>query len=297
MSINLKPSVLKKYYDAKLIITDINNETKSYDIHKLMLSNYCDFFEMLFDNENKQEYMITIPFEIAIFDIIFNQIYNINNEKIEEDLNYYENMLYALYYLQFDKESIRKHLNKIIQYIEFNYDDKKIIDTTIFFSNLNKFNLMDEELKKEFIERLTYDKFIENYYDPEKKKLVLTAHCGLDCFEKFEKSIEIEGIIFSVYNTVVYDVEQMGFWLNYEKNKEYTGERTIQKGKGKVEIYSGIDYYKYKLGHYTSSKNRYDLIFDNDKNRNRHGHIIELRQMSNPIDSIITFYKITVEFE
>jgi hypothetical protein len=245
---------------------------------------------MLFDNEVKQNYNITIPFEISIFDIIYNNIYNIKTE-IEKNLHYYENMLYALYYLQSSKEDIKEHLNNLIRYIEFNYDDNKPIDTTNFFANLNKFNLMDEELKEDFINRLSYDSFIENYYDKENKKLVFTQHCGLNCFDKFEKTFEIDGIVFSIYNTVTYSPDQIGFWLNYEKNKDYTGERTFQTATGIVQIYSGINYYEHKLKDFKRFKDRQTIKFDLDAHR--YGYISEY----DPVDTRITFYKIIVQFE
>lgn len=286
----LKSIILTKYYDSKLVVTDINNAIKIYSIHKIMLANDCAFFEMLFDNEVKQIYELTIPFELSIFDIIINNIYNIKTD-IEKDLNYYENMLYALYYLQSSKEDIKKHLNNLIKYIEFSYHDEKHIDTTIFFDNLNKFNLMDEELKQDFINRIKYDSFIENYYDKENKKLVFTQHCGLDCFDKFEKTFDIEGIKFSVYNTRTYSPDQVGFWLSYEKNKDYIEERTIQSATGIVEIYSGINYYEHKLKDYKRFKNRNIMKFDLDSHR--YGYISEYED----IDTRITFYKLIIQFE
>jgi hypothetical protein len=277
---------LKKYYDTKLSINDIHNIQKEYPIHKIILAASCEFFEKLFDHEQKSSYSISLPFDIEIFDILYHKIY-LDKIEIQKDIHYYENVLHLMYYLQY--RDIKNFMNKLVKYIESNYEENKI-DTSSLIENLKKYQSIDKN-QISIVERISYDTFIENYYDEKNNRLVLTNHLCLECFG--DQTIEINGIKFSTYQTQPCDVNQIGFWINYELEPNFTP----MTGKGKVMIYSGVDVYTHHITSYKNSKDRDILIFD--KTNGRHGYIKEY------VDSIynkerlnqwITFYKIIIDF-
>ena len=155
----LKSSVLTKYYDCSIIVNDINNNQKEFKAHKLLLSNFSEYFENLFDFENKNTYTIHIPLDLNIFTSIYNKIYQIKNDQIQKDLNYYENKLYALYFLCYNQKEINKLLNNIILEVDSNYPN---LDITQFKKNLNDFNLIPNDTKNNLINRISIDTFVEN---------------------------------------------------------------------------------------------------------------------------------------
>jgi hypothetical protein len=278
----------EKYHDAKLSISFHDQQTKEYHIHKILFASFFDFFEKLFDHELKTIYTLDIPFEIQIFEIIYDKIYF---KKIEsnKDLNYYENILYLLCYLQY--KDIKNFLNKIIEYIETNYNEKKI-DTTSFIENLQKMDLMNHQLKIDFIHRISYDKFIQNHYDEKNKRLILTRHLYFDCFPNEE--IEVNGLKFSLYHTEPYDLQQIGFWLDYEIMSSQT---TPMIGNGTLFIHSGINVYKHKIKSYRCFKDRHHITFDKN---GRCGYIKESVNSiyeKDHINNFITFYKIVIDFD
>ena len=277
---------LKKYYDAKLIVNDIHNVQKEYPIHKIILAASCEFFEKLFDYEQKSSYSISLPFDIEIFDILYHKIY-FDKIEIQKDIHYYENVLHLMYYLQY--RNIKKFMNNLVKYIELNYEKNKI-DTSSLIKNLSKYQLLDKK-QISIVERISYDTFIENYYDKKNNRLVLTNHLHMSWVP--EETIQINGIKFSVYQTRPSDMNQIGFWLNYELEPDFTP----MTGRGKFVIYSGVDVYTHKIVSYNYSKDRDILIFD--KRNGRHGYIKEYVDTiydREPLNEFITFYKIIVDF-
>jgi len=290
----LKLTVLQKYYNCSIIVTDINNITQEFNAHKLLLANLSNYFENLFDFENKYSYHISIPFDINIFTKIYNSIYKIKTTHIEKDFNYYENKLYALYYLCYDQKYIIKLLNKIILYIETCYKSKDDqYNLSSFIQNLNSFNLIPDNIKNDLINRISLDTFIENYYDPNNKKLVLTNHLYKDNFD-IEK-IMIDDIIFCIYHTIRCDVDQIGFWIEYEKIPNYTGDKKITTAKGKLIIYNGFEKLVRKIKK-LSKGDRSILTFEKDKGR--YGEIEEYVSCDyNFINQDVCAYKIILQFD
>jgi hypothetical protein len=194
-----------------------------------------------------------------------------------------------LFYLQYN--DIKNFLNKIIEYIETNHKQQKI-DTTLFIENLQKMDLINHQLKVDFIHRISYDTFIENRYDETNKRLILTTHLYDDCFPNEE--IQVNGVKFSLYHTEPCDIQQIGFWLNYDIISQQT---TPMVGSGILMIYSGMNIYKHKIKSYRYFKDRDRLLFDKN---GRYGYIKEYVNsiyQREPIDNFITFYKIIIDFE
>lgn len=278
--------ILSRYHDTTLSIT-FSDQSKEYSIHKIIFASLFDFFEKLFDHEPRNVYSVILPFDSQIFDIVYDKIY-FNKIESNIDLNYYENILYLLCYLQY--KNINKFLNKIIKHIEINYRDQKI-DTSLFIQNLHKMELMNHQLKIDFVHRISYDKFIQNYYDEKNKRLILTTHLYFDCFPYEE--IEVNGVKFSLYSTDRYEIQQVGFWLDYEVVSE---QITPMSGKGTLLIYSGMDVYKHKIKSYTS---RFGDKLTFHKN-GRCGYIKEYVNSiyeKEPIHNLITFYQIIIDFD
>lgn len=292
--LKLKLNTLKyhKYHDINLSITFLD-QTKEYPIHKILFASLFDFFEKLFDHEDKKSdcfmsscIQLKFPFESQIFDIIYDKIY-FNKIESNKDLNYYENILYLLCYLQY--HDIKRFINKIIKYIEMNYSKQKI-DPSSFIENLQRMDFMNHELKIDFIHRISYDTFIQNFYDEKNKRLILTTHLYHDCFPNEE--IEVNGVKFSLYHTDRYEIQQLGFWLNYEVLHE---QKTPMSGNGILMIYSGINSYKHKVKNYKKFKE--PILFDKS---GRCGYIKENVGSiydREPIDNFITFYQIIIDFD
>ena len=305
---NFKKSKLKilkyqKYHDAKISISFLDRK-KDYPIHKILFASLFEFFEKLFDYNSLQEnnYSIILPFQSQIFDIVYDKIYfgqkcSSDQPKFNKDINYYENILYLLSYLQYI--DIKNYINKIIEFIEINYEKIDISGTIInqsqiehFISTLQKMDLMEHTLKEKFIHRISYDKFIQNHYDKEKKQLVLTTHIYFDCFPNVE--IDVNGVRFSLYHTNPYDIDQLGFWIDYEIISEKTSPMI---GTGTLLIYSGINIYKHKIKNYNNFKDGSRLVFNSN---GRYGYIIEKaknKYNKNYINNFITFYQIIIDFE
>jgi len=283
----ISSNILNKYYDSKLKVISVNGE-KTFDSHKIILANYSKYFENLFDFDNKQEYEINIPFQIEIFEEIYNNIYEKSCADIIKDINYYENKLYALYFLCYNQKDIDKILNNIILEIDSNIE----IDVQVLIKNLNDFSLIPNDTKSILLNRITLDKFIENYYDKDSKKLVLTDHLTRKNFNV--KYIDVENIRFSVYSTNRYDIDQIGFWIDYTLNSEYTGEKSIKGANGSLIIYNGINIIKHKLKK-LSRDDRYTLTFEGANDR--YGYVEEyVTREHNFIDSRICAYKIILDF-
>jgi len=282
---------INKFHDAKIIIEDVHGVKKEYGIHRIIFASEFEFFEKLFDHElNQTVHSLLVPFDIEIFTIFYNKIYGIKSQ-VQKDLNYYENILYMIFYLQ--HRTPNAYINKFIKYIETNYD-KNRIDTSSFIDNLRKLDWIESSKKSLLIDRISYDTFFENYYDASANRLVLTNHLYYNCFPDTE--IEVNGIKFSSYSTDRYEIQQLGFWINYETDKSKTDSKPM-KGKGEVLIYSGIDVYKHKIKNYKSFRDGDMLTFDS---KGRHGYIKEDVNSiydREPIDTFITFYKIIIDFE
>jgi hypothetical protein len=289
---NLNILKYQKYHDTQLSISFLDQKQKEYPIHKILFASLFEFFEKLFDHEPKPIYTLEFPFESQIFDIIYDKIYMNKIERshiFEKDLHYYENILYLLCYLQYN--DIKKFLNKIIKYIETNYS--KQIDLSSFIENLQKRDLIHHTLKVDFIRRISYDQFIENYYDEKNKRLVLTSHLYQDWFPNEE--IEVNGVKFSIYTTdKLYDIQQIGFWLDYEILSEQTNP---MNGRGTLWIYSGMNVYHHMIKNFKDRHDRNKLTFDRN---GRCGYIKEYVNSIHerePIDNFITFYKIIIDFD
>jgi hypothetical protein len=283
---NLNILKYQKYHDTKLSISFLDQKEKEYPIHKILFASLFEFFEKLFDHEHNSIYALELPFESHIFDIIYDKIYfhNVERDTFTKDLHYYENILYLLCYLQYN--DIKKFLNKIIKYIETNYTQ---IDISLFIENLQKKDLIHHTLKVDFIRRISYDQFIENYYDEKNKRLILTSHLYQDWVPNEE--IEVSGVKFSLYTTdKLYEIQQIGFWLDYEILSEQTNSMI---GRGTLWIYSGMNVYQYQIKNYNYSPDRYKITFDKN---GRCGYIKESSAEVQPIDNFITFYKIIIDF-
>jgi hypothetical protein len=273
---------------------------KEYNIHKIIFASLFDFFEKLFDFEKKSIYCIELPFQSQIFDLVYDQLYR---KKIEcvKDLNYYENILYLLFYLQYKEMNF--FLNEVIEYIEVNYcrhkegkDTETFWDQSsfdLFLDRLKKMDLMNHTIKIDFIHRISYDQFYQNHYDETNHRLILTTHIYFDeCFPIEE--IEVNGVKFSLYHTDRYEIQQMGFWLNYEI---VSSSKPPLSGSGILKIYSGLNIYQHKLQSYKNFKNRFHFTFDSN---GRCGHIkenINSIYEKEPIDNFITFYQIIMDFD
>lgn len=275
----------QKYHDVNLSISFLD-QTKEYPIHKILFASLFEFFEKLFDHEDKNTfYQLNFPFESQIFDIIYDKIY-FNKIESNKDLNYYENILYLLCYLQYNE--IKRFINKIIKYIEMN-DSKQKIDPSSLIDNLQRMDLINHELKINFIHRISYDTFIQNFYDEKNKRLILTTHLYHDYFPNEE--IEVNGVKFSLYHTDRYEIQQLGFWLNYEVLCE---QKIPMSGNGTLWIYSGINSYKHKIKSYKKFKE--PILFDKS---GRCGYIKEnvgTIYDKEPINNFITFYQIIIDF-
>jgi hypothetical protein len=286
---NLNILKYQKYHDTQLSISFLDQKQKEYPIHKILFASFFEFFEKLFDYEQKSIYILEFPFESQIFDIIYDKIYfhNVEPDTFTKDLHYYENILYLLCYLQYN--DIKKFLNKIIKYIETNSQ----IDTSSFIENLQKRDLIHHTLKVDFIRRISYDQFIENYYDEKNKRLILTSHLYQDWFPNEE--IEVNGVKFSLYTTdKSYEIQQIGFWLDYEILSQQTNPMI---GRGTLSIYSGMNVYHYAIKNYNDRHDRYKITFDKN---GRSGYIKEYINSTyerEPIDNFITFYKIIIDFD
>lgn len=298
---NLKLFKIDKYHDCKLSITFLDRQVKEYNIHKIIFASLFDFFEKLFDFEEKTIYSLELPFESQIFDLIYAKTYSHSSEFVK-DLHYYENILYLLFYLQY--KDMNKFLNKVIKYIEVNYCrfkegpgrgtgswDQNIFD--LFMERLKKMDLMNHSIKMDFINRISYEHFFQNHYDEVNHRLTLTAHLYFDDCFPFEE-IEIKGVKFSIYHTDRYELQQLGFWLNYEI---VSPQETPLIGSGILNIYSGLNVYRHKLKSFTNFKNQYRFTFDTN---GRCGYIkenINSIYEKEPIDNFITFYQIIIDFE
>jgi hypothetical protein len=279
------------YQDAKLCIkfNDTKNN-KEYSIHKILFGSCFQFFETLFHFDPNQNYFeLQIPFDQELFDILYDKIYN-NVIELTKDMNYYENMLYLLSYFQY--HDITKFLNKIIKYIEFNTDSSANISS--FLSNLQKFDYLEYQTKMDFIHRISYDQFIENYYDENSKRLVLTSHIYNE--DRFpNQNIKVNGMTFSLYHTEPYDIQQIGFWIDYRISADSFTSFTPMTGNGEIYLYSGMNKYKHKIQSFKKIKE--SLHFDSD---GQCGYIKEYynSQYDNePIDARITFYKMIINFD
>ena len=87
-------NILRKFTDCVLSV-EYEGSWKKYNVHKILLALEYDFFEKLFDKEDKKEYELHIPFELHIFDDLIDTIYGTEMEaeaegesKIKKDLNY-----------------------------------------------------------------------------------------------------------------------------------------------------------------------------------------------------------------
>ena len=299
MKLNLGLFQFEKYRDCKLSITFLD-QIKEYNIHKIVFASLFDFFEKLFDFEQKTIYSIELPFESQIFDIIYNKIYAHKLECVK-DLHYYENILYLLFYLQY--KEIKNFMNKVIQYIEVNYCRHKegkhldtIWDQNIFDSfvdRLKKMELMNHSIKVDFIHRISYDQFLVNHYDETNHRLILTTHLYFDeCFPIEE--IEVKGVKFSLYHTDRYEIQQMGFWLDYEIVSLPTKPLI---GSGNLKIYSGLNVYQHKLQSYKNFKNPFNFTFDTNCRCVYIKENVNSIYEKESINNFITFYQVIIDFE
>ena len=108
------------------------------------------------------------------------------------------------------------------------------------------------------------------------------------------EKIDIEDISFSVYHTDRYDIDQIGFWIEYKRNPDFQGEKTITTATGKLVIYNGINIIKHTLKK-LSREDRNTLTFEKDKGR--YGVVEEyVSKEYNNIDQRICAYKIIIQF-
>jgi hypothetical protein len=296
----LKKSLSNKYHDCKIIVSDPNQNQKVFPCHKIILANVSSYFEALFDFQNSSSYELQIPFEMNLFIEIFQRIYGIKSDlKIEKDLNYFENMIYALYFLSYDQKTIDRTIDKMIRLIDSKYTSKeKHLDTSSLVKNLNESNLIPLALKNDLVERISLDSFIQNSYDPEKKRLVLTSHLRNEAFEVEE--LVVENLKFSLYTTDRYDLDQIGFWIDYKKDPEYKGDNPIHEARGKLIIYKGVHKNQTTLTDlfFRPREEDFRLTFD-EKRGNRYGQVKEYVSDKNScsyIDPRICVYKIILDF-
>lgn len=314
--VKLNKSVARKYTDCKLIVVnDTIENTKSYDINKIIVASSSKFFELLFDKEPKSEYIINISFSLSTFDIFIKNLYgddysDDNYPDSDKNINCYIEELLMYTYFQTSNKKINKLLIRIIDYLEVQfYEQSDLIEFCTFFKfiddheilsiNIANFrhrlgHIMEKAYPKNLNEGLTKKSFIENYIDEKSKKIVITRR--RDDRYIFSKN-EYSGLCFRVYSTSPrekYD-NCHGFWVTAKPINENKDNCEVMTATIKLEILNGID--DPKTFEVRSFRDNNKFNFPPETlylgGRDRYGEIIngEISMHSN------TLFKFIIEFE
>ena len=294
-------NILRKFTDCVLSV-EYEGSWKKYNVHKILLALEYDFFEKLFDKEDKKEYELHIPFELHIFDDLIDTIYGTEMEaeaegesKIKKDLNYYENKLYSLFYFGSSNDDIHKFLIDMFFYLDdcyFQKDNSEMEGMRRFIQNLSTYDIIDKENRLNIINRLSYESLTKNEYDEETKTLRMRGHMYHDLPDL---KIIVDNIEFDTYCTNSrYDSNEYGFWIHYKK----LGETNIKSTTGRLYIYAANKVLQHHIRSYTKFNKK--MNFDekdtsrHEENEGRYGYICSsgsVNQMEN------NFYMIELKLE
>lgn len=303
----INSDILKKYYDCVLLVKQekTNAEHKKYDCHKIILANYSKYFENLFDFNNSSVYQIEIPFQIEIFDEIYNNIYEKENDnEIIKDINYYENKLYALNFLLCANKQIKIVLAKLIKKLKIK---KEYVNKVL--ENMKSNNIFNNKFVNLFESRV---KYITNpgitYYDDTNKILTIFGSTN-NCYDSIKFSAN--NLIFTVYMTRAHlDEISYGFWIvaRYEDEPEQVLYKDMEQYKNREKIYCSLEIeiidgvnktINKKLPEYKSTDlklpNKYTYHRGDYWIRERYGYILE--DYDDKYDPSIMIYKFTIKIK
>jgi hypothetical protein len=156
----IQKSLLNRFHDAVLNVKDIQNNTKSYPIHRIVLATTSKFFEVLFQREKPEiigtelHYKLIVPFSLTSMEYCLKIFYG-DNGSHNYSLDDYIEMLLAVSYFHFPEFFLENLLCAVICTIE-TYHDDMISKQSIcnLYQILNEYDLFTQEKKKFILERI-----------------------------------------------------------------------------------------------------------------------------------------------
>ena len=118
MNIVFENDILTKFFDCFLDVSN-STETKTLNVHKIILANKSVFFEKLFEKEHGPKYTISVSFAIDTFEKYLNFLYTGHIEK-RTDINDYINTMLMYSYFEL-LEELKILIFELIEYVEEQY--------------------------------------------------------------------------------------------------------------------------------------------------------------------------------